>query len=60
MIEPSRRSILLVDHTKFGRVALHRLAPLTDFDLVIVDSGVDKAHLDEMRERSIPFEIAPL
>ena len=33
---------------------------LTDFDLVVVDSGVDEAYLDEMRERSIPFEVAPL
>ncbi len=60
MIESAQRSILLVDHTKFGRVALHKLAPLTDFDLVVVDSGVDEAHLDEMRARSIPFEVAPL
>ncbi len=60
MIESAQRSILLVDHTKFGRVALHKLASLTDFDLVVVDSGVDEAHLDEMRECSIPFEVAPL
>jgi len=60
MIESAQRSILLVDHTKFGKVALHKLAPLTDFDRVVVDSGIDEIHLDEMRERSIPFEIAPL
>lgn len=60
MIESAQRSILLVDHTKFGRAALHKLAPLTDFDLVVVDSGVDEAYLDELRERSIPFEVAPL
>jgi len=60
MIESAKRAILLVDHTKFGKVALHKLAPLTDFDLVVVDSGVDESHLEELRERSIPFEIAPL
>lgn len=60
MIESAHRSILLVDHTKFGRVALHKLAPLSDFDLVVVDSGVDEAHLDDLRERSIPFEVVPV
>jgi len=45
MISASERSILLLDHNKLGKGALHRLAPLTDFDLIIVDSGVEEDHL---------------
>ena len=37
MLRSARTKVLLVDHGKLQRTALHRLAPLTDFDVVIVD-----------------------
>jgi len=49
-----------VDHTKFDKVALHRLAHLRDFDLLVTDSGIDDSALDELQQNSIRFEIAPL
>jgi DeoR/GlpR family transcriptional regulator of sugar metabolism len=60
MIASSKRRILLVDHTKFGKVALHQLATLQDFDLVVVDARIDEARVNELRECSIPYEIVPL
>ena len=60
MMASAKRRILLVDHTKFGKVALHKLAPLRDFDLVVVDSGIDDDTLVELRECSVPFEVVPL
>ena len=60
MMAAAKRRILLVDHTKFGKVALHKLAPLRDFDLVVVDSGIDDASLKELEECSVPFEVVPL
>jgi DeoR/GlpR family transcriptional regulator of sugar metabolism len=60
MMAAAKRRILLVDHTKFGRVALHKLAPLGDFDLLVVDSGIDDASLKELRECSVPFEVVPV
>jgi DeoR/GlpR family transcriptional regulator of sugar metabolism len=60
MIAASRRRVLLVDHNKLGKVALHRLAPLRDFDLIVVDGGVDERRLEELRECSVPVEVAPL
>ena len=57
MIAAAARRVLLVDHTKFGRVALHRLAPLTDFDLVMTDAGIDDAGLRQLREADVPFEV---
>jgi DeoR/GlpR family transcriptional regulator of sugar metabolism len=60
MMASAKRRILLVDHTKFGKVALHKLALLRDFDLVVVDSEIDEVRLEELRECSVPFEVAPL
>ena len=57
MIAAAAQRILLVDHTKFGRVALHRLAPLTDFDLILTDDGIDEAGLRQVREAQVPFEV---
>ena len=57
MIAAAARRVLLVDHSKFGRVALHRLAPLTDFDLVMTDDGIDDAGLRQLREAQVPFEV---
>lgn len=60
MMTSAERRILLVDHTKFGRVALHKLAPLQDFDLVVVDSRIDAAVLDELRKCAVPVEVVPI
>lgn len=60
MIKSASHRILLVDHGKLGKQALREVAPITDFDLVIVDSGVDPTQLDAIREHGVPVEIAPL
>ena len=60
MLAAATRRVLLIDHGKLGKVALHRLAPLCDFDLVVVDSGADEAQLRELRDAKVPFEVAAL
>ncbi len=60
MFDCAATRILLVDHTKFERRALHALAPLTDFDVVIVDDGAPAAHLDRMRSKGINVVVAPV
>jgi DeoR/GlpR family transcriptional regulator of sugar metabolism len=54
------RRVLLIDHRKIGRVALHRLAPLRDFDLVVVDAGIDHERLRQLREAGAEVVVAPL
>lgn len=53
------RRILLADHGKLSRNAVHELAPLTDFDLVFVDAGIDPELLRDLHARGIRAEVAP-
>lgn len=56
LMESADQRVLLVDHSKFTKRGLHRLAPLTDFDLVIVDR--DTPDLDPLRAAGVPLRIA--
>jgi DeoR/GlpR family transcriptional regulator of sugar metabolism len=58
MIRSARRSVLMVDHTKLGRAALHRVVPLRDFDLVLTDAKASETTLLEMREHGVKYDIA--
>jgi DeoR/GlpR family transcriptional regulator of sugar metabolism len=60
MVKSALRRILLVDHTKLGKQALREAVPLTDFDLVIVDSQAEPDKIESIREMGIPVEIVPL
>ncbi len=59
MLRAAGRSILLIDHAKLGKTALHQLAPLADFDLVVVDDGVDAAGIATLEEAKVAYAIAP-
>ena len=59
MMAHATRCYLLVDHGKLGKTALLQVAPLTDFDAVIVDDGIDAAHLAAMRDAGVRVEVAP-
>lgn len=58
MIAAASKRILLVDHTKLDRAALHRLAPLTDFDVVITDDEAPPEQVRQMRETGIEVIVA--
>lgn len=58
MFESSSRRLLLVDHTKFERRALHALMPLTEFDAIIVDAATDQAHISRLRDKGITVVVA--
>ena len=47
LIKAARRSILLADHTKFGREEFGRVAPIAAIDTIITDPAVN---LDLARE----------
>ena len=58
MFDCSARRILLADHTKFERRALHSFAALTEFDIVIVDDATPVVHLERMRSKGINVVVA--
>lgn len=58
MFNAASKRILLADATKFERRALHAMLPLVDFDVVIVDSGIDQRHIDRLRDKGVTVEIA--
>lgn len=60
MMRAATRKVLLLDHTKLGRSALHELAPLADFDDVIVDSGAPEATIRALRDHHVKVHVAPL
>jgi DeoR/GlpR family transcriptional regulator of sugar metabolism len=57
MLESAARNVLLLDHTKLGRAALHRVAPLSAFDRVLVDDGADAEALRSLDEHKITYEL---
>lgn len=59
MLKAATKRYLLVDHTKLERVALHRIVPLEDFDLIITDSGTNPSALTAWDAAGISYEIAP-
>ena len=58
MFDCSARRILLADHTKFERRALHSFAALTEFDIVVVDDATPVVHLERMRSKGINVVVA--
>jgi DeoR/GlpR family transcriptional regulator of sugar metabolism len=60
MFESAAMRILLADHTKFQRRALHSMTALEHFDVVIVDDGTPHAELERMRARGVRVIVAPV
>ncbi len=58
MLTAAARKVLLVDSNKLDRLALHRLAPLSDFDVVITDDAADPEAVRQMREEHVEVIVA--
>lgn len=58
LMDAADRRVLLVDHSKFTKNGLHQLAPLTDFDLVIVDPQVPADEIATQRAAGVPLYVA--
>ncbi|GAA2353402.1 DeoR family transcriptional regulator [Catellatospora methionotrophica] len=51
MIGAAARRIVVVDHTKLNRTALHRVAPLTDFEQVVTDDKAPSTVVEGLRRQ---------
>jgi len=58
MMEASKKKYLLVNNTKIGKVALHKVASLSEFDLVITDEDADSQILEQWETNGVPFFVA--
>lgn len=58
LMEASERRILLIDHDKLARRALHEFCPLSAFDEIFVDAGVGPADLERLRSSGVPVRLA--
>ena len=57
MLDSAARNVLLIDHTKLARAALHRVAPLSRFDLLLVDDGAPADALRDLDEHKVRYEV---
>lgn len=48
LMEAARRTVVLADHSKFGREEFARVAPLSAVDTIITDSGVDSELTEDL------------
>lgn len=60
MVASSERTILLVDSSKLGRVALNAVFPLSQLDLLITDNEASLAHIRDLERHDVAFEVVPL
>ena len=58
MIGAARRVVAVIDHTKWGRVALSTFCPIQRVDLVITDAQAPAAMVAEVRARGIEVRTA--
>ena len=58
MVYAATKRYLLVDHTKLGRVALHKIVPLDEFDLIITDAAADPSLLAAWDASGIRYQVA--
>lgn len=58
MLDCAAKRVLLADHTKFERRALHNFGALSDFDVVIVDEATPFTHIERMQAQGINVIVA--
>jgi DeoR/GlpR family transcriptional regulator of sugar metabolism len=58
MMAAATRRVLLADHTKIDRAALHKLGEVTEFDHLVTDDGIAPAALEALRDAGIDVRIA--
>lgn len=60
MLESAAKRVLIADHTKFHRRALHAMFPVSMFDLAIVDAGATPDDLGMLMRMNVEVKVAPL
>lgn len=59
-MESAELRVLMIDHTKVARRAMHRICDLVDFDAVVVDDGLDDEERQRLTDSGANIVVAPL
>ncbi|RZT24815.1 DeoR family transcriptional regulator [Mycobacterium sp. BK558] len=59
-MESAELCVLLIDHTKVARRAIHRICDLVVFDAVVVDGGIDPEELQRLEDGGANVVVADL
>jgi DeoR/GlpR family transcriptional regulator of sugar metabolism len=51
--------VLMIDHTKLARRAIHRICSLEEFDMVVVDDGLDTEEVVRLEATGVNVLVAP-
>lgn len=57
MLDCAQRSLLLVDHTKFGKTATHAYGDAGRYDLIVTDRGTPAPELAALRDRGATVDV---
>jgi DeoR/GlpR family transcriptional regulator of sugar metabolism len=60
MMAVASKRILLVDHQKFGALALHKVADLSTFDVVLCTEGLTPEQIAALKKPDINLRVVPL
>ena len=60
MMRAAQQRVLLMDHTKIGHGALHRMAEVEEFTHVVVDDGIDDEALSALEDTGATIIVAPV
>lgn len=58
ILKAARVRIAVADHSKFGNQGFAYVAPVSDFDILITDSGTDPKYLGVLREAGLELIVA--
>ena len=57
MLRSAARSVIVADHTKFGRVALARICDLREVSLLITDRGIENEALTRLKKLGVQVDV---
>ena len=57
MLRSAAKSVIVADHSKFGRVALARICDLQEVGLILTDSGIDPDMVTRLKKLNVQLEI---
>jgi len=59
LMKSARRSVVVADHSKFGRAEFGRIAPIESAHSIVTDAGISATHLGAVKARGVHVDVVP-